>query len=65
MRWEYKPKTVFDKIKRRFAIFPVVVNDEWVWLEFYYSYSWEDYGGPNVIRFNTYEAAAKWLKEYL
>lgn len=62
MRWEYKPKTEFDRIKKRFALFPVTVDNEWVWLETYYSYSWEDYGGPNVMRFNTYETAVEWLK---
>ena len=64
MRWEYKPKTIFNKIKRRFALFPVVVNEEWVWLEYYYAYSEETYGGTVVIRFNTYEEAVEWLKDY-
>ena len=62
MRWEYKPKTEFDRIKKRFALFPFIVEDEWVWLETYYSYSWEDYGGSNTKRFNTYEDAVEWLK---
>ena len=61
MRWEYKPKTVFDKIKRRFELFPVLVEKEWVWLEFYYAYSEEDYAGTLVWRFNTYQEAASWL----
>ena len=32
MRWPYKPKTVYDRIKRRFALIPRVVENEWVWL---------------------------------
>jgi hypothetical protein len=62
MRLEYKPKTIFDKIKKRFALIPIVVEDEWVWLEVYYSYTEEGYAGPETIRFNTYQAAADWLK---
>lgn len=62
MRWPYKKKTVFDKIKKRFALVPFIVEDEWVWLETYYSYSWEDYGGPNVRRFHTRAAAVEWLE---
>ncbi len=64
MRWEYKPKTIFDKIKRRFALFPVVVNEEWIWLETYYAYSEETYDGTAVIRFNTHDEAVEWLKDY-
>ena len=64
MCWPYKPKTEFDRIKKRFALFPFIVADEWTWLETYYSYSWEDYCGPNVMRFHTYEAAAEWLKKW-
>jgi hypothetical protein len=63
MRWEYKPKTIYDKIKKRFALFPVRVDNEWVWLETYYSYTEEGYAGPEAIRFNTYDAAVKWLRE--
>lgn len=64
MRWPYKPKTEIDRIKKRFALVPFIVEDEWVWLETYYSYSWEDYGGPNVKRFNTHKAAVQWLKDW-
>ena len=64
MRWPYKPKTEIDRIKKRFAGIPFIVEDVWVWLETYYYYSWEDYGGPNVKRFNTYEDAVKWLNEW-
>jgi hypothetical protein len=64
MRWEYKPKTKFDKIKKRFALFPVVINEEWVWLETYYSYTEEGYAGPDTIRFNTDREAAEWLQKY-
>lgn len=62
MRWKYKPKTIFDNIKRRFALFPVIIDKEWVWFEFYYSYTEEDYAGPSTTRFNTYDEAAKWLR---
>lgn len=64
MRWKYVPKTLLDKIKKRFAIIPVVVEDEWIWLEIYYSYSEEDYGGVSTIRFNTYASAVDWVKKY-
>lgn len=64
MRWPYKSKTVYDRIKRRFALFPVVIEDTWVWLEHYYSFSWEDYGGPNVVRFYTYESAKEWVRSW-
>lgn len=64
MRWPYKAKTIYDRIKRRFAIFPVVIKDTWVWLEHYYSFSWEDYAGPNVVRFYTYEQAKEWVSSW-
>ena len=64
MRWPYKKKTIYDRIKKRFAFFPVVINTEKVWLETYYSFTWEDYAGPNVLRFNTYEEAVKWVKSW-
>ncbi len=63
MRWEYKPKTVYDRIKKRFALFPVIVNTEWVWLESYYSYTLEGYAGPEVSRFSTYQEAVDWLDQ--
>ena len=62
MRWPYKPKTEFDRIKKRFALFPLRVDEEWTWLEIYYSFSWEDYGGPNVKRFHSHEEAVEWLE---
>ena len=68
MRWEYKPKTVFDKVKKRFAFFPIVVGtdngDEWIWLESYYSYTEEGYAGPETIRFATYQGIDEWLRKY-
>lgn len=64
MRWSYKKKTVYDRIKKRFAIFPVAINAERVWLETYYSFTWEDYAGPNVLRFNTYTEAEKWVQSW-
>jgi hypothetical protein len=64
MRWHYNPKTIYDRIKKRFALIPRVVENEWVWLETYYAFSWEDYGGCCVARFNTYEAAKKWLETW-
>ncbi len=64
MRWEYKPKTDIDRIKKRFALFPVVVNDEWVWLETYYLYKVEGYAGPEISRFNTLAEAIEWLKSW-
>jgi hypothetical protein len=64
MRWKYEPKTLYDRIKKRFALLPVVVGEEWVWLESYYSYTEEDYAGPSTIRFNTYREAREWIKKY-
>ena len=64
MRWPYKKKTIYDRIKKRFALTPRVIDKEWVWLETYYSFTWEDYAGPNVLRFNTYEEAVRWVKEW-
>ena len=64
MRWPYKKKTIYDRIKKKFAFFPVVVGNEWVWKETYYTFTWEDYVGSNVVRFNTYTEAEKWVKEW-
>jgi hypothetical protein len=64
MRWPYKTRTIYDRIKKRFALIPRVVDTDWVWLETYYAFSWEDYGGCNTVRFNTYDAAKKWLQEW-
>lgn len=64
MRWSYKKKTIYDRIKKKFARIPVVINNEWVWLEPYYSFTWEDYGGSNVMRFNTYTEAEQWVKSW-
>lgn len=64
MRWPYKKKTVYDRIKKRFAFFPVVINNEWVWKETYYSFTLEDYGGEMVTRFNTHEEAVEWVKSW-
>lgn len=64
MRWEYKPKTIYDRVKKRFAIIPVVVDNQWVWLETYYAFSWEDYAGTTTVRFNTYEQAVSWVKAW-
>lgn len=65
MRWTCKTKTVYDRIKKRFALIPRVIDNEWVWLETYYSFTWEDYSGPNVLRFNTYTEAEKWVKSWI
>lgn len=69
MRWEYKPKTIYDKVKKRFALFPTLVHinqDEfmWIWLESYYSYSEEQYSGPMVVRFLNYQDMDEWLTVY-
>ena len=64
MRWKYKPKTEIDRIKKRFALFPVVVEDEWVWFETYYSYTIEGYAGPETSRFNTLQKAIEWLNNW-
>ena len=64
MRWPYKTRTIYDRIKKRFALIQRVVDTDWVWLETYYAFSWEDYGGCNTVRFNTYDASKKWLQEW-
>jgi hypothetical protein len=64
MRWTYKPKTDIDRIKKRFALFPVIVGNEWVWLETYYSYTIEGYAGPETSRFSTLEEAIDWLNNW-
>lgn len=64
MRWPYKKKTIYDRIKKKFARVPVVINNEWVWLETYYSFTLEDYGGEMVSRFNTYKEAVEWVKSW-
>ena len=65
MRWPYKSNTIYDRIKKRFALIPRVIKNEWVWLESYYAFSWEDYCGCcSTIRFNTYEAAKNWLRSW-
>lgn len=37
MKWRVKEKTIYDCLKKKFALFPKRVDDEWVWLECYYS----------------------------
>lgn len=37
MKWRAKQKTIYDHLKKKFALFPKRVDDEWVWLECYYS----------------------------
>lgn len=64
MRWQYKPKTEVDRIKKRFALFPVVVENEWVWLETYYLYKVEGYAGPEIARFNTLQKAIEWINSW-
>ena len=64
MRWEYKQKTVFDKIKKRFAFIPIVVEDSWVWLETYYSYTIEGYAGPETKRMFSYADLYQWVDKY-
>ena len=37
MTWKAKPESFYNDIKKKFALFPKRVDDEWVWLECYYS----------------------------
>ena len=37
MRWRAKESSIYDDLKKKFAIFPKRIDDEWVWLECYYS----------------------------
>ena len=37
MRWKAKESSIYDDLKKKFAIFPKRVDDEWMWLECYYS----------------------------
>ena len=36
MRWTAKELSIYDSVKRKFAFFPIKVDDEWIWLESYY-----------------------------
>ena len=69
MRWKYTPPTIYDKVKKRFAIFPTLVQTtpntyQWVWLETYYVFSEETYGGVSVARFSNYDDIVEWLNAY-
>lgn len=62
MRWPIKPK---NPLKRRFAIIPVQIDDNWVWLEWYYVHTEMGPGGATMIaRFHTYEEGVRWLNDY-
>ena len=37
MRWRAKESSIYDGLKKKFAFLPKRVDDEWVWLECYYS----------------------------
>jgi hypothetical protein len=37
MRWKAKPENPW---KRRFALLPVKIGDQWLWMERYYSAYW-------------------------
>ena len=64
MRWECKPKSCYNKIKKRFAFLPTVIDNKWVWLESYYAI-FEDYGIAIAdIKFLTYGAAKEFAEEY-
>ena len=67
MHWKDKPRTILDKIKVKFALFPTKVNDEWVWLERYYALrAWNMLGCYEVeYRWRTKEEAVKALEEVL
>ena len=69
MRWKYNPPTIYDKVKKRFAIFPTLVQTtpntyQWVWMESYYVYSEETYGGTCVTMFSNYIDMEEWLTTY-
>lgn len=61
MRWKAKQKTIYDDIKRKFAIIPRLVDDEWFWLESYWEISYFLPWGEVVTRFKTREEAEGWV----
>ena len=69
MRWKYNrpikpisPSVGDTKITRKFAIFPLVVNNEWVWLE------WIDVHWEYAYYMQCYEGGgsqeSKWFESY-
>lgn len=63
MRWKAKQKTIYDNIKRKFAIIPRLVEDEWFWFESYWEiryflpWPWREV----INRFKTREEAEGWV----
>lgn len=63
MRWKAKQKTIYDNIKRKFAIIPRLVDDEWFWFESYWEiryflpWPWREV----INRFKTRKEAEGWV----
>ena len=63
MTWKAKQKTIYDDIKRKFAIIPRLVDDEWFWFESYWEiryflpWPWREV----INRFKTREEAEVWV----
>ena len=62
MQWNSKPRSNIDQIKTRFAIFPVKVEEKWVWLETYYVVSWQYLDTTFVCRFLNYQDAVAYIR---
>lgn len=64
MRWDAKKKTIYDDIRRKFAIIPRLVGGEWFWFESYWEICYSLPWGKFVNRFKTREEAEGWVWKY-
>ena len=64
MKWYARKKTIYDDIKRKFAIIPRLIDDEWFWFEPYWETRYFLPWGEVVNRFKTREEAEGWVWKY-
>ena len=64
MKWYAKKKTIYDDIKRKFAIIPRLIDDEWFWFEPYWEIHYFLPWSEAVYRFKTQEEAEGWVWKY-
>lgn len=63
MRWPARKKTIYDDIKRKFAIIPRLIDDEWFWFESYWEIRYFLPWGEVVNRFKTREEAEECVRK--
>lgn len=63
MKWPAKKKTIYDDIKRKFAIIPRLIDDEWFWFESYWEIRYFLPWGEVVNRFKTREEAEECVRK--